>query len=270
MATWTPMGNMELPRTQRYYGDDLVKRYNQAVAYGNEQGNNAEEYRQRAEEYRQRAEEEERKRIQTEIAAEAWADALANEEARSLRFEEAYYDSIPEYMKSYDELLDAAMKNGDLYFTHGDKQYSTKDAAFKRARERNIAAGKNAYDGTYVIGGVKYRPITAAELAAEKAEAARLRVLARNDATAAEYGYSSADEMALANQALADRLASMRAATLSTLSAGVIASPREVSLIDLQQQIYNPNQWYKQQNKERRQRNREEKRKLKEQKKFMK
>lgn len=255
MATWTPMGNMSLPRTQRYYGDDLVSNYNRAVAYGNEQGT-------KAEQYRQRAAEEERKRIKAEISADAWANALANEEARSQRFADAYYDSIPEYMKSYDELLDEAMKNGDLYFTSGNKQYSTKDAAFKRARERNIAAGKNAYDGTYVIGGVKYRPITAEELAAEKAEAARLGVLSRNDATASEYGYSNAAEMALANQAMADRMAS--------ISAGVIASPREVSLIDLQQQIYNPNQWYKQQNKERKQRNREEKRKLKEQKKTMK
>lgn len=173
-------------------------------------------------------------------------------------------------MKSYDELLDAAMENGDLYFTSGNKQYSTKDAAFKRARERNIAAGKNAYDGTYVIGGVSYRPITAEELAAEKAETARLGVLARNDATAAEYGYSNADEMALANQALANRVASMRAGVSPALNAGIVASPQEVSLIDLQQQIYNPNQWYKQQNKERKQRNREEKRKLKEQKKTMK
>lgn len=263
MATWTPMGNMSLPRTQRYYGDDLVSNYNRSVAYGHEQG-------KKAEQYRQRAAEEERNRIKAEMAAEALAEALVNEEVRSQHFADAYYDSIPEYMKSYDELLDAAMKNGDLYFTHGDKQYSTKDAAFKRARERNIAAGKNAYDGTYVIGGIKYRPITAEELAAEKAENERLGRLARNDAYASQFGYSNATEMALANQAITDSIVSMRTATPSALSAGVIAPPREVSLIDLQQQIYNPNQWYKQQNKERKQRNGEEKRKLKEQKKSMK
>lgn len=67
MSTFTPMGNMQLPRTQRYYGDDLVQRYNQSVAYGHEQGNKAEEYRQQSEKYRQRAAEEERKRIQAQI-----------------------------------------------------------------------------------------------------------------------------------------------------------------------------------------------------------